>query len=55
MIYGPLASDFSSMDRLNESSSEIWGMINGSAKEVPETAFYAFCDVRDGMLRTPLY
>ncbi|KAH8883055.1 NAD(P)-binding protein [Thozetella sp. PMI_491] len=47
MVFGPLAQEFSSMSKLNESSGEMWALINGSAKEIPPTGFYAYVDVRD--------
>jgi nucleoside-diphosphate-sugar epimerase len=31
----------------NTSSADIYRLMNGSEKEVPQTSFYAFCDVRD--------
>jgi nucleoside-diphosphate-sugar epimerase len=51
MVYGPLLQGFESMSKLNESSNEIYRLFNGSLKEVPETAFWAYADVRDG--KTP--
>jgi len=47
MVYGPAAHDPPSVKQLNTSSAEIYNLCNGSTTEVPETAFYAFCDVRD--------
>ncbi|KAH8879158.1 NAD(P)-binding protein [Thozetella sp. PMI_491] len=47
MVFGPLAQDFDTMSKLNESSAEVWALINGSMKEIPATAFYAYVDVRD--------
>jgi len=47
MVYGPLASEFSSMEKLNTSSSDIYRLFNGTTKEVPDTEFPAFTDVRD--------
>jgi len=47
MVYGPLAADQSSMEKLNTSSADFYRLIDGSTKEVPETGFYAYVDVRD--------
>jgi nucleoside-diphosphate-sugar epimerase len=47
MVYGPILHRIDSMDKLNESTSAIWGVINGTAKSVPETNFPGFVDVRD--------
>lgn len=48
MVYGPIIHNVSSMESLNTSSADIYRLINGSEKEVPDTAFWAFADVRDG-------
>jgi nucleoside-diphosphate-sugar epimerase len=47
MVYGPAAHSISSLDKLNTSSADIYRLINGSEKSVPETGFFAFVDVRD--------
>jgi nucleoside-diphosphate-sugar epimerase len=47
MLYGPAAHDPPSVKNLNTSSADIYRLCDGSEKEVPETKFFAFCDVRD--------
>ncbi|KAK0107021.1 methylglyoxal reductase (NADPH-dependent) gre2 [Cadophora gregata] len=47
MVYGPAAHTVSSLSNLNTSSADIYRLMNGSTKSVPETSFYAFVDVRD--------
>lgn len=47
MVYGPNANTIKSLDQLNTSSAEIYGLMNGSQKTVPDTSFFAFADVRD--------
>jgi len=47
MIYGPAQHTIDSLDKLNTSSADIYRLINGSEKSVPETSFFAFVDVRD--------
>jgi nucleoside-diphosphate-sugar epimerase len=47
MVYGPAAHEPANVKELNTSSAEIYRLCNGSMTEVPETGFYAFCDVRD--------
>jgi nucleoside-diphosphate-sugar epimerase len=47
MVYGPVASEFDSMAKLNQSSADIYRLFNGSEKSVPEDAFPAEADVRD--------
>lgn len=47
MVYGPSAHEPASVRELNTSSADIYRLCNGSMDEVPETTFYAFCDVRD--------
>jgi nucleoside-diphosphate-sugar epimerase len=47
MVYGPNANTVKSLDHLNTSSAEIYRLMNGSKKSVPDTSFYAFVDVRD--------
>lgn len=47
MVYGPALHTITSLDKLNTSSADIYRLINGSEKTVPETTFWAFVDVRD--------
>lgn len=47
MVYGPAVHSVESLDKLNTSSADIYRLMNGSEKTVPETSFYAFVDVRD--------
>jgi nucleoside-diphosphate-sugar epimerase len=47
MVYGPTAHHLTSLKTLNTSSQDIYRLIDGSEKTVPETQFYAFSDVRD--------
>lgn len=47
MVYGPALHTISSLDHLNTSSADIYRLMNGSEKTVPDTSFYAFVDVRD--------
>lgn len=47
MVYGPNVHSLESLDKLNTSSADIYRLMNGSEKSVPETQFYAFVDVRD--------
>jgi nucleoside-diphosphate-sugar epimerase len=47
MVYGPIAQDFDSMHKLNESSEDFYNLFNGSKTEVPGTGFWAYADVRD--------
>jgi nucleoside-diphosphate-sugar epimerase len=47
MLYGPTAHEPASVKELATSSADIYRLTNGSLTEVPKTAFYAFCDVRD--------
>ncbi|KAI9815301.1 MAG: methylglyoxal reductase (NADPH-dependent) gre2 [Pycnora praestabilis] len=47
MIYGPNAHSVSNLDNLNTSSADIYRLMNGSEKTVPDTSFFAFADVRD--------
>lgn len=47
MVYGPAAHSIASFDKLNTSSADIYRLINGSEKTVPDTSFLAFVDVRD--------
>ena len=47
LVYGPIAHQVDSIDKLNKSSEEIWNLINGSQNSVPPTSFPAFADVRN--------
>jgi len=47
MVYGPAAHEPESVKHLNTSSADIYRLCDGSLSEVPETQFFAFCDVRD--------
>jgi nucleoside-diphosphate-sugar epimerase len=47
MVYGPVEHGATSRAKLNTSSADIYRLMNCSKKEVPQTSFYAFCDVRD--------
>ncbi len=47
MVYGPNAHSVSNLDHLNTSSADMYRLVNGSEKTVPDTAFFAFVDVRD--------
>ncbi|KAE8442273.1 hypothetical protein EG329_003533 [Mollisiaceae sp. DMI_Dod_QoI] len=47
MVYGPAAHTINNLDHMNTSSADIYRLMNGSLKEVPETAFYPYVDVRD--------
>ncbi|KAI9673130.1 MAG: methylglyoxal reductase (NADPH-dependent) gre2 [Caeruleum heppii] len=47
MVYGPSDHAVENLDHLNTSSADIYRLINGSTKEVPETQVMAFVDVRD--------
>ncbi|RDW60933.1 hypothetical protein BP6252_12316 [Coleophoma cylindrospora] len=47
MVYGPSLNAISDLSKLNTSSADIYRLMNGSEKTVPNTAFYAFVDVRD--------
>ncbi|KAF8244162.1 NAD(P)-binding protein [Wilcoxina mikolae CBS 423.85] len=46
MVYGPLEHS-ARLKSLNTSTQDIYRLINGSEKSVPDTAFYAWVDVRD--------
>lgn len=48
MVYGPVAHAVSGVNALNTSAGDIYRLINGSEKAVPDTSFWAFADVRDG-------
>ena len=47
MIYGPLKQTVDDLSRLNTSAADFYRLMNGSIKHVPQTAFFAFVDVRD--------
>jgi hypothetical protein len=47
MVYGPLDHHVNDMAKLNTSSADIYRLFNGSEKQVPDTSFWAFADVRD--------
>jgi len=47
MVYGPAAQTIDDLSHLNTSSADIYRLINGSEKTVPETSFFAWVDVRD--------
>jgi nucleoside-diphosphate-sugar epimerase len=47
MIYGPPSQPVSSLKGLNTSTSDIWKLISGELKEVPETPIPTWSDVRD--------
>ncbi|TVY49587.1 putative uncharacterized oxidoreductase [Lachnellula occidentalis] len=47
MVYGPSGSVVTDLDHLNTSAADIYRLMNGSCKEVPETSFFAWVDVRD--------
>ena len=47
MVYGPAAHTITSMENLNTSTADIYRLFNGTEKDVPETSFFAFADVRD--------
>lgn len=47
MIYGPSANLVTDLKHLNTSAADIYRLMNGTTKEIPETTFFAYCDVRD--------
>ncbi|QYT06291.1 Epimerase domain-containing protein [Trichoderma simmonsii] len=47
MVYGPIVHSVSDVKSLNTSSGDINRLIDGSEKDVPDTSFHAFADVRD--------
>lgn len=47
MVYGPIAHSVGDVKALNTSSGDINRLIDGSEKDVPDTSFWAFADVRD--------
>ncbi|KAF2489378.1 NAD(P)-binding protein [Lophium mytilinum] len=47
MIYGPIEHGVTDLAHLNTSAADIYRFINGSTKEIPETGFPAWVDVRD--------
>ncbi|QYT06292.1 Epimerase domain-containing protein [Trichoderma simmonsii] len=50
MVYGPIVHSVSDVKSLNTSSGDINRLIDGSEKDVPDTSFHAFADVRDRKL-----
>ncbi|TQW08981.1 cinnamoyl-CoA reductase [Cordyceps javanica] len=47
MVYGPLAHRVDNPGALNTSSMDLFRLVDGSEKTVPQTKFWAFVDVRD--------
>ncbi|KAJ6437348.1 LOW QUALITY PROTEIN: lea domain-containing protein [Purpureocillium lavendulum] len=47
MVYGPVIHHVKNVKSLNTSSEDIYRLIDGSTKEVPDTSFWAYTDVRD--------
>lgn len=47
MIYGPVLQGITDLKKLNTSAADIYRLINGSEKSVPDTSFFAYVDVRD--------
>lgn len=47
MVYGPIRHAVESTGKLNTSLADIFRLYNGTEKQVPETSFWAFADVRD--------
>lgn len=47
MVYGPPHHAVPDMSKLNTSSADIYRFINGSTKEIGDTAFPLYVDVRD--------
>lgn len=47
MVYGPAKHSVSSLSNLNSSSADIYRLMNGSEKSVPDTVFFAWVDARD--------
>lgn len=47
MVYGPNAQTLTSLDHLNLSSADIYRLIDGSEKTVPDNGFFGYVDVRD--------
>ena len=47
MVYGPNVNTVKSLDHLNTSSADIYRLMNGSERSIPETSFFAFVDGRD--------
>ncbi|KAK4993696.1 hypothetical protein LTR50_000307 [Elasticomyces elasticus] len=46
-VYGPNEHTVTDVTHLNTSSADIWRLMNGTEKEVPDTSFWAFADARD--------
>jgi nucleoside-diphosphate-sugar epimerase len=47
MVYGPIAHEVDKLESLNTSSADFYRLFNGTSKEVPDTEFWAYVDVRD--------
>jgi nucleoside-diphosphate-sugar epimerase len=47
MTYGPLEHAIDSVSKLNTSSMDIYRLMSGYEKDVPQSTLFAFCDVRD--------
>ena len=47
MVYGPVEHGVNDMSKLNTSAADIYRLMNGSEKEVPENMSFAYVDVRD--------
>ncbi len=47
MVYGPAKHSISSLSNLNSSSADIYRLMNGSEKTVPDTVFFGWVDARD--------
>ncbi|RFU72883.1 cinnamoyl- reductase [Trichoderma arundinaceum] len=47
MVYGPILHSVSDVKAMNTSSGDIYRLIDGSEKNVPDTLIWAFADVRD--------
>jgi hypothetical protein len=52
MVYGPVLHNVSDAKALNNSSADIYRLIDGSEKEVPVNRFWGVADVRDGKLES---
>ena len=47
LIYGPPEHAVDDMSKLNTSAADFYRLMNGSCDQVPDTAFFAFVDVRE--------
>lgn len=47
MIYGPALQSFGSEEGINTSSANIWSLISGKTKILPDNRLPLFCDSRD--------